>query len=384
MANANPAAKPAPAKPGGGRLRFIDMARTIAILLMLEGHFVDLVLNDDARRPGFLPYDTWQYIRGLTAPIFFTVTGLVFAYLLCRHDGEPGFFRLTRVRKGTIRALELLFWGYAIQLDLRHLPDYLTGNFGSWPFAFHVLQCIGIGLFAMIALYGLRRWTRFGPSWAWFLAAGACVYLAGLLFAALPPVPGFPAGAPDWLRNPFKGPRSVFPIAPWLAFTLYGAAAGAVLSRYESHVRGARFPLIFITTGLVLLVFGWHIDVGLASAMQRLLGPEAVQPATWFHLRAGSAILFVGVLMAWENSFGIRESRILVIGRNTFPIYVIHVIVLYNGLFGYGLKHWLHDTLTFGQALCGALIFMAAFALLAQCIAPLTARWAAFRNQKSR
>lgn len=360
------------------------MARSIAILLMLEGHFVDLSLDDDARRPGFLPYDIWHYVRGLTAPIFFTVTGLVFAYLLCKHDGEPGFFRLTRVRKGTIRAIELLFWGYAIQLDLRYLPDYLTGNFGSWPFAFHVLQCIGVGLLVMIALYGLRRWTRFGASWIWFLAAGVGVYLFGLMLAALPPVPGFPIGAPDWLRNPFKGPRSVFPVAPWLAFTLYGAAAGAVLSRYESHVRSLRFPVIFIGIGLLLLFFGWHIDVAVASTMQHILGPEAVKPAAWFHLRAGGAILFIGVLMAWENTLGIRESRFLVIGRNTFPIYVIHVIILYGGLIGYGLKHWIRDALTFGQAMIGALLFIAAFALLAQCIAPLTARWAAFRTQKSK
>jgi len=368
----------------GIRLRFIDMARSIAILLMLEGHFVDLSLAEDGRRPGWWPYDVWHYVRGLTAPIFFMVTGLVFAFLLCKHDGESGFLKLTRVRKGVIRALELLFWGYAIQLDMRRLPDYLRGDFGTWPFAFHVLQCIGIGLLLMIALYGLRRRMRVVASWVWFLGGGILVYLIGLWLAALPSASGFPVGAPDWLRNPFKGPHSVFPVAPWLAFTLYGAAAGALLRHYESRVRGFLFPALFIGTGGFLLVFGWYLDLALASAMSWALGPDAVRPAAWFHLRAGGALVFIGLLMAWENRFGIRESRFLVIGRNTFPIYVIHVIVLYGGLIGYGLKHVLRESLTFGQAIFGAFLFMAAFAILAQCVAPFNAWIRRMAGQKSR
>lgn len=367
---------PPPAAPATlGRLRFIDMARSIAILLMLEGHFVDVALVDEARRPGWAPYAVWNYIRGLTAPVFFTVTGLVFAFLLCRHGGEPDFFRLVRVRRGLLRAVELLFWGYVIQLDLRRLPDYLAGNFGSWPFAFHVLQCIGVGLLLMIGLFGLRRWSGVGPTWLWFAGGGVVVYLGGVVLGAVPAATGFPAGAPDWLRNPFKGPYSVFPVAPWLAFTAYGAAAGALLRHYEDRVRQPAFPLIFLGAGLAMCTVGWHVDQASARLIGLLPGFEAVPPATWFHLRAGEAFLFIGLLLAWENRFGIRESWFLVIGRNTFPIYVLHVIVLYGGLFGVGLSGWIRKSMGMGGALLGALVFLAAFAALAQLMPPLTAWW---------
>jgi len=372
---------------GGIRLRFIDMARSIAILMMLEGHFVSFTLSEAGHRPGWWPYEVWYYIRGLTAPIFFTVTGLVFAYLLCKPDPEERFFKITRVRRGLVRVAELFFWGYVIQLDLRRWQDYLSGNFGAWVSAFHVLQCIGAGLLVMIALFGLRRVTRVGATWMWFLVGALGVYTAGIWLASQPPDPGFPKDAPAWARNIFKGPHSVFPVAPWLAFTLYGAAAGALLRHYERRLRGPLFPCIFIGIGLLMLANGWRIDHTFASLLNRLLGEESVRMLAWFHLRAGGAMIFIGLLMAWENFFGMRESRFLVIGRNTFSIYVIHVIILYGGLVGYKLLGGIYHSLTFGQALIGAGLFMLAFALYAQCVAPLNKWWSgrfARGNQKSR
>jgi hypothetical protein len=368
----------------GLRLRFIDLARTVAILMMLEGHFVGLALEESAKEKGWLPFDIWLYIRGITAPIFFTVTGLVFSFLLCRHAAEPGFFRLTRVRKGFLRAFELFFWGYAVQLNLRRLPDYLEGNFGSWTAAFHVLQCIGAGLLVMIAVFGLWRLIGRGPLWLWFAGAAVVFYLSGVALTAVPEEIGFPAGAPAAIQNIFRGPNSSFTIAPWLGFTLYGAMAGALLRRHIAAVRHPAFPLGFIALGLIFRRWGGRMDRAVGEAMSRLPGFESAEPLLWFHLRAGEALLFLGLLMAWENRFGIRESRFLVIGRNTFPIYVIHVIILYGGIFGFGLNLWLKEALGFGPALLGALGFLLFFAALAQVIDPLTTRWRTFKESRLR
>lgn len=372
------------APAAGVRLRFIDMARSIAILMMLEGHFVSYAMSEAAHRPGWWPYDAWLYIRGLTAPIFFMVTGMVFAFLLCKARPEERFLAIPRVRKGLVRVAELFFWGYAIQLDLRRLPQYLTGDFGGWASAFHVLQCIGAGLLVMITLFGLRRATRIGPTWIWFLAAAFGAYIAGIWLASQSPDPGFPSGSVEWVRNIFKGPYSVFPIAPWLGFTLYGAAAGALLRHYENHLRGPWFPCIFLGLGILMLANGWRIDHTFTSWLNHFLGEEPVRMLAWFHLRAGGALMFIGALMAWENLFGIRESRFLVIGRNTFSIYVIHVIVLYGGLIGYSMLGGIHHKLSFGQSLFGAACFMFVFALYAQCVAPVTDWWKAKWIQKSR
>ncbi len=62
------------------RLQFIDAIRAYAILMMLQGHFVDTMLAYRYRDLENALYSTWFFMRGMTAPIFFTVTGLeVFA-----------------------------------------------------------------------------------------------------------------------------------------------------------------------------------------------------------------------------------------------------------------------------------------------------------------
>jgi surface polysaccharide O-acyltransferase-like enzyme len=68
-----------PHKP---RLKFIDMARSLAILLMLEGHFTGAALGEEFRSDEFILYSIWHNIHGLTSPLFFTVTGVIFVYLL--------------------------------------------------------------------------------------------------------------------------------------------------------------------------------------------------------------------------------------------------------------------------------------------------------------
>jgi len=96
------------------RLKFIDMARSVAILLMLEGHFVDDSLMDVYRDHDNIIFSTWYWIRGFTAPVFLTVTGLIFTYLLLQKRDEPYFSNL-RVKKGFKRVVELFFWGYMLQ-----------------------------------------------------------------------------------------------------------------------------------------------------------------------------------------------------------------------------------------------------------------------------
>ena len=68
------------------RLKFIDMARSIAILLMLEGHFIDETLVMEVRDTGNTAYFAWQFMRHFTAPIFLTVTGLIFAIIFHKKE----------------------------------------------------------------------------------------------------------------------------------------------------------------------------------------------------------------------------------------------------------------------------------------------------------
>jgi surface polysaccharide O-acyltransferase-like enzyme len=346
----------APAMPKQ-RLKFIDLARSIAIMLMLEGHFVGLTLTQEARDPSNFIYVIWNTIRGFTAPLFFTVAGMIFVFLLSG-EKRTSFFKQLRVRKGLRRAAELLFWGYLLQMSLRSFSDYLGGEFGDWEFAFHVLQCIGVGLIALILIAALHRTIGKG-SLVTFYAIATMICLSGYVWLkSLPEGTWVPAGWPQIFQNALSGPRSVFPIAPWLAYTLLGGAMGAyVRSRNDEPATLRSCAWFFILAAGIKLI--WLCAVLIPM-------PEyASEGIAWFTDRAFQVILFLGILRMIEIRYGIGVPWMLRIGQETFAIYIFHVIVLYGGLFGFGLNHYFKENLGPWQAAGGAALFISFFAAYA-------------------
>lgn len=355
------------------RLRFIDMARSIAILLMLEGHFIEhtfagfkpmVALVKANGTSGNVFFDWWYFMKGFTAPMFFSVTGVVFVYLLARNK-EAGFWKIPRVKKGFKRSLELLFWGYMLQLNLRNISDYFRGEFGDWIYAFHVLQSIGIGIAMLLLIFGLYKLLRVVPLFLLYFIAGTVVFC---FYPDLKNVPSdvyLPSGAPQFLQNMIHGRYSVFPVVPWMAFTLYGGMIGALFIRFEAKIKKNWFQFVFISIGLIISVYSrsicYFVDITI----------DAINPSNqfsfvenaWLYSRLGQIITVLGVLMFIERFFTFKSGLFLKVGQNTLPIYVLHVIILYGGLFGYGLNKFMSHTLNGWQSILGAAIFLGIFVL---------------------
>ena len=341
---------------------------------MLEGHFISLTLAPEWQRSGHLIFELWLYVRGMTAPLFFTVTGLVFAYLLSGASAL-GFFGQRRVRRGMIRAGELLFWGYVLQLDVTKLSERWNGQSDAWSSGFHVLQCIGVGLLLLLILFGLlRRWGLIALM-SGYIALAAGIFLLGFV---LTNHAGYvPADAPPWLQNPLKGPQSNFPMAPWLSYTFYGAALGVIIRMRSGVIQ----PWMLLGMGLIVRGCGKWIDQWLAWMILNFTDSK-LDPAiipTGFHMRVGEMLLVLGMLIWIEERFHPLPAWFLTIGRNTFFIYVAHTIVLYGAIFGLGLHLWFKEALNPWQAGLGAVVFCAAFAWAAQAVEPLVERWRKYR-----
>ncbi len=353
------------------RLRFIDLARAVAILLMLEGHFVQLTLSDEWRVKGLGCYDLWLHARGLAAPMFFTVTGLIFSYLLCGAPSDQAFFKIKRVRRGMLRVVELFFWGYMLQFN----PGILTGEIslhpGSWALAFHVLQCIACALIAIMLIYGLLRRFSLKLIAPVFLVVGFSFFLLDQVLENHDSY--WPAHAPAIFQNFVKGPSSHFSVVPWLGFTLYGAAIGAWV-RHQQQTRGGIInPLPLLIIGFVLSRCGWHWDKFMAHRFLDLLGyaQEGRETVFFFHGRFGEILMGIGLLVCFDKWVKCKTTWLEVVGRNTFSIYVVHVVILYGGIFGIGINDIWTRSLNPWQAAGGALVFMIAFAFMAQGVAPL-------------
>ncbi|HVJ45550.1 MAG TPA: heparan-alpha-glucosaminide N-acetyltransferase domain-containing protein [Luteolibacter sp.] len=367
---------PEPHTPKPRRLMFIDLARAVAILMMLQGHFIDMTLADAYRHNPFHTF--WQHFRGLAAPMFFASTGLIFVYLLSGNATGP-FFSLTRVRKGFVRSAELLFWGYLLQINLLRLPEYFRTGPDHWLTAFHVLQCIAVGILLLMGVFAVHRLLPKIPLPFWYVAAGLGLSLGHVVLFNLPGGSWFPRGAPEVIQNIFKGPLSIFPITPWLIFTMYGAALGAWVRLDPEKVR--TFGPWLILAGFALKYSGVFIDRGIALLAGAISG-NRLAPEHWIHDRCGEILAALGLLIFIDRRFKLRDSWFLEIGRNTLAVYVVHVVLLYNGFFGIGLRTWWEKALNPWQAAIGAVVFMAGFGVFAVWVGKFT-NWRKAGNRMS-
>lgn len=351
------------------RLKFIDMARSLAILLMLEGHFIELLFSNfkpmvqtirENGTSGNILFDWFYFIKGFTAPLFFTVTGIVFIYLLARNK-DAGFRRNPRVIKGFKRGGELLIWGYLLQLNVLNLSNTFY-NEKTWFFAFHVLQSIGLGIITLLLIFGIYKLINKGPLFLYYFLAGTVIFCFYPVLKGMDDGVYFPQQAPQLIQNIFRGPYSIFPIVPWMAFTMYGGMVGALTIRYQDHVKKYWYPLVFIGVGISLNLFGRSIGLTLDSGVEFISGVKLhLVENTWLYGRLGQIFIALGLFMLIDKLFNVKAELFLKIGQNTLSIYIIHVIILYGGVFGYGLKTDFARSLNGWQVILGAIAFIGLF-----------------------
>lgn len=386
------------------RLKFIDMARSIAILMMLEGHFTGSALSDAYRDKEYTIYSIWHFIHGLTSPLFFMVTGVVFVYLLSKNTNEP-YLKNERVHKGFKRVRSLLFWGYFIQFNIFVFGKSLYYGFKNvfngdgwvfhfhfdWFYAFHVLQSIGIGILFLLLIYGVYTLIKRGSLHWYYLIAGLIIFVLygnmkhhiwwddvlisqGKLTEAQRHY--IPEGFPKFIQNMFYGQFSEFSFMRYAGYTILGGMVGSLIRKYEHNVKKWWFGLTFISTGVVLNIVPFFFFNNLdafTSAIGLAEYSHFVFNATSFS-RIGQVLILLGILMLIDANFKVKAKLFLKIGQNTFPVYIVHVIILYGGILGLGLEtfDWYKRQFDPYQSMFISLAFIAIFVIMVKYIEPLT------------
>lgn len=342
------------------RLKFIDMSRSLAILLMLEGHFTGAALANEYRKDDYLLYKIWHNIHGLTSPLFFTVTGVIFVYLLSVNNTLP-YFHNSRVKKGFKRVLELLFWGYFIQLSLWSIIQsfYYGSKFHlEWFYAFHVLQSIGVGIFFLLVIYGIFKWINKGALHWYYLVSGLLLFVGyssmknyiqldeQAIAEGLQKGPKyFPYNAPAIIQNMFYGKFSDFSFLRYSGYTILGGMLGSIIRTYENKTKEWWFGTAFLVAGIIISIFIQPIFRNIDNFTEWIGITEKgfyELNATAF-IRYGQVVSVLGIFMLIDKYVDVKAKLYLKLGQNTLPIYVVHVIILYGGIFGIGLKPIVFD-----------------------------------------
>ena len=327
------------------RLYFIDIARSIAILLMLEGHFVDNALMDVYSDTNNDIYNAWLFVRGFTSPIFLTITGIVFTYLLIGNN-HLEYFKNNRIKKGYKRVVELLFWGYVVQV-----------------YAFHVLQCIGIGILSILILYGIYKAVKIIPLWVYFFFAGTIIFSSYIVISSWPKEYYWPESAPIFIQNMFHGKYSIFPILPRMGYTMYGAMIGVILYTYKSKVKEWSFILSVFLIGAFLYFFLKDLLLILDGIFAHPI--YHLYKVDWLYECLGMVLIILSILIAIEKFIGeIKPNLFLKIGQNTLTIYILHMVLLYGSITGFGINRVIHKNLTPWQILPATICFILFFVIL--------------------
>lgn len=330
------------------RLFFIDAMRAWAILMMLQGHFVDGLLDNAFRDSSSTFYNLWKYFRGITAPVFFTVSGFIFTYLLIRVP-QMGFNN-PRVKKGIRRGLQLLFIGYLLRLNLFGI---LKGQLYDAFFLVDVLHIIGLSILGIVAVYLLTyRRSR-------LLFPGVLFALACLLFAFEPvykewTYPFLPDAVANYLT---RSNGSVFTIVPWFGYTAFGAVLSIIFTRFKDYkqVYSWAIPAAALT-GLALIFYSSPLFVALYESTGISLFAK-IYSNNYLFIRMGDVLVVFAIFMLIRQL--VTTQVILKIGQNTLSIYVIHFIILYGSFTGLGLYRYFQHSLSPAVVIPGAIAFMA-------------------------
>lgn len=304
-----------------GRVVFIDALRLLALMQMVNGHTLDAVMVDSIRTSEWFP--TYDYLRGLVSVSFMFAAGL--AYHLTTFVRFDPVRAAAGRRKRVTRAFFLIAIGYAMRLG----PNLLSSDAALRDVAvaylcrIDVLHCIG---FSILVLETITACVRTADQARIAAASAATILLV------LAPVTGaipIDAGNRVWLGWLSHEGASYFPVAPWAAYPLLGAALGGVVAPDEGGAKKAPRRLLFAAVGAYLLAIVLRVQLP-------HLG-EGIHPASSpaFFLEKLAALLVLCAPLAFlVRNVPALPRPLEVLTGETLVVYVFHLLALFAPFVG--------------------------------------------------
>ncbi|MFN4907961.1 MAG: heparan-alpha-glucosaminide N-acetyltransferase domain-containing protein [Bacteroidota bacterium] len=342
------------------RLYALDLARFVAMLLMIQGHVLDALVMPsviDVTQP---PWNIWSWIRGLTAPVFLTVSGAVHVFA-AKRNAEGRILDSTLERRMRW-AVTILVIGYLLVFPGKRVIDlpYVTSEGWHTFFAVNILQLVGA---AMIVFVAVMQSTRSVADMGRRAALAAALILACSPLAHLDVVH---AMLPIWLQ-PYLTSQygSLFPFFPFATYLFLGVVIGARLHALPSEERDARLVQMGVRFGIPLAILGYGLLYGLVAMGVSQKSIDNADSVLLVAARFGAVlVIFAGAVKLLRLTWRLRSSYIL-FGSKSLYIYVIHVVLLFGTPWWDGIGRTQAKSMTLGKGLAALLVILAATLALA-------------------
>lgn len=301
------------------RRAYIDWARGLAVLIMIQVHVLDSWTRLSVRSTD--AYRLLQVIGGFAAPLFLWLAG-VSLVLSAERRLRTGSSRATVWRGVVSRGLEVFILAFVFRLQS------FAFSLGASPlsvFRVDVLNVMGLSIAGAGVLWGLavsrrRQILLFG-----LVATGVA------MATPLVRVAGWVSALPIWIQWYLRpaGEHTTFTGFPWSGFVFAGAAVGAVLAGVSGRLE-RRVHWALAVVGLSLIAIGFF-----TASLPSLYRESSfwTSSPTFFVIRVGTAtsalsLLFhVGRLALPLPDF---LNWIPALGRSSLLVYWVHVELVYG------------------------------------------------------
>ena len=327
------------------RRGYLDWARGLAVLIMIQAHLLDSWTRVDER-------ESWTFewamiVAGLGAPMFLFLAGASVAL-----SASSKLRRTGDARAAARAVIQRGGWIFFLAFVFRVQAWILGWGPPRTLLKVDILNIMGPSIAASAALWGALGSTR-ARCVGWGLVAAGIALLTPIV-RATPILDALPDPLEAYLR-PIHGLSNFF-LFPWAGFLFAGAIVGALLDETRTPRTESRLIAWLFAGGSVLAVGAY----GASFLPTPFAHSEfwSSSPA-YFLLRTGILVVLIPAAYAWGKVVvGGSWSPIQQLGRTSLFIYWIHVEMVY-GLISLSI----HKSLTLPQA-CVAYVAFAGFMLL--------------------
>lgn len=322
-------------KDDPSRLVLVDVVRVLAILFMIQGHTLDVLLAPVHRQGLF--FDAWLFLRGLTAPTFFILSGASFTLASMRNwerYSQPSWKLLRRVGRFAF----FVCLGYAMHLPATSLRAFQFVDAAGWQtwFQSDVLQCIGLTLISLQVIVLLAGTPARLALWSG--AAGTAIILLSPLTWAVDWTTRVPLPIATYLNS---DTGSYFPLFPWAGYVFFGAALGYPLRQW-SVVPGK--PMRLLAAAGATLGFAGLLLIRPLESLSVNLNFWRASPSL-FLIRAACVCLLLAFFAYMTARYRLPVRTCRALAQESLLVYFVHICILYGSIWSPGLRQAIGPTL---------------------------------------
>jgi uncharacterized membrane protein len=351
-------------KAGSERRSYLDWARGIAVLIMIQVHVVDGWTLTSARSS--IAFHYLNMVGGMAAPLFLWLAGITLVLSAERRGGRTGE-RHTAWQAVVRRGLEVFVLAFAFRLQ-----SYLF-SLGASPlsiFRVDILNVMGLAVAVAGLLWGAV--PARGARVTVFAVVALAIAMATPVIRVADRVSVLPIWF-QWYLRP-AGEHTTFTALPWAGFVFAGCAVGTIVAGVREQQQRS-LHLAFAAAGAAFVMLGRY-----AASFPTIYRESAfwTSSPTFFAIRAGVLLIAVsGIFFVRGGGSAVSRSWqwLPALGRSSLFVYWVHVELVYG---------WVTLPLRRSLSLWQALAAWAAVVALMYALLPirdrLVASWRARRS----